>query len=84
MLIWCLKHVKRFYPYVFSKWKFLFRKRIFESLYYDTFFFSFQKNYHGYKYVYFLQYHTLTFIHFMNGEGACWIIRKTPFNTYIF
>ena len=27
-------------------------------------------NYQGYKYVYFLQYHTLTVIHFMNGEGA--------------
>ena len=28
-------------------------------------------NYQGYNYVYFLQYHTLTVIHFMNGEGAC-------------
>ena len=28
-------------------------------------------NYQGYKYVYFLQYHTLTVIHFMNSEGAC-------------
>ena len=25
----------------------------------------------GYKYVYFLQYHTLAIIHFMSGEGAC-------------
>ena len=28
-------------------------------------------NYQGYKYVYFIQYRTLTFIHFVNGEGAC-------------
>ena len=28
-------------------------------------------NYQGYKYVYFLQFHTLTIIHFMNGKGAC-------------
>ena len=28
-------------------------------------------NYEGYKFVYFLQYHTLAVIHFMNGEGAC-------------
>ena len=28
-------------------------------------------NYQGHKYVYFLQYHTLTVIYFMNGEIAC-------------
>ena len=28
-------------------------------------------NYQGYKYVYFLPYHTLTVIHFMNGERVC-------------
>ena len=32
-------------------------------------------NYHGYKYVCFLQYHTLTVIHFINYEGLCQIIR---------
>ena len=28
-------------------------------------------NYQRYKYVSVLQYHTLTLIHFMNGEGVC-------------
>ena len=28
-------------------------------------------NYQQYKYVYFLLYHTMTVIHFMNGEGVC-------------
>ena len=28
-------------------------------------------NYRRYKYVYLLQYHTLTVIHFINGEGVC-------------
>ena len=37
-----LKTCQRFYPYVFNKWKFLFRKIIFESVYHDTFFFSFR------------------------------------------
>ena len=27
--------------------------------------------YQGYKYVYFLQYHTSTVIHFINGKRAC-------------
>ena len=30
-----------------------------------------QTNYQEDKYVYLLQYHTLTSIHFMNGEGVC-------------
>ena len=30
-----------------------------------------RKNYAGNKYIYLLRYHTLTVIHFMNGEGAC-------------
>ena len=37
-----LKTCQRFYPYVFNKWKSLFRKIIFESVYHDTFFFSFR------------------------------------------
>ena len=28
-------------------------------------------NYQGYKYICFLQYHSLAVIHFMNGEGSC-------------
>ena len=30
-----------------------------------------QKIWQGYKYVYFIRYHTLTVINFMNGEGVC-------------
>ena len=34
----------------------------------------------GYKYVCFLQYHTMGVIHFMNGEGVCYSIRRSIFN----
>ena len=40
-----------------------------------------QTNYQGYKYIYFLQYHTLRVIYFMNGEG---VFRRTIFNVYIY
>ena len=30
-----------------------------------------RRNYQGNKNVYFLRYHTLTVINFMNGEGVC-------------
>ena len=29
------------------------------------------------------QFTSITVIHFMNGAGVCWIIRRTVFNAYI-
>ena len=37
-------------------------------------------NYQGFKYVYFLQYHTMTVIHFINGEGVCEIVGRISLN----
>ena len=42
-----------------------------------------KENYRGFKDMYFLQYHTLAAIHFMNHEGICQIIR-TICNIYIY
>ena len=39
-----------------------------------------QTNYQGYKYIYFLMYHTLKVIYFMNAEG---VFRRTIFNVNI-
>ena len=81
MLIWCIKHVKDFI-FTFSISGSFFSKKEFLNLY-TMILFSFPlggcadyvvdnlANYQGYKYVYFLQYHTLTVIHFRNSEGAC-------------
>ena len=41
-----------------------------------------KENYRGFKDMYFLQYHTLAAIHFMNHEGIFQIIR-TIYNIYI-
>ena len=40
-------------------------------------------NYQGYRYVYFLQYDTLTVISIMNGEEVCKIISRAIFNVHI-
>ena len=81
MLIWCLKHVKDFIL-TFSVSGSFFSEKEFLNLYAMTLF-SFplggcvdevvddRTNYQGHKYVYFIQYRTLTFIHFVKGEGAC-------------
>ena len=80
MLIWCLKHVKHFVLTLSTRGSFVSEKG-FLKLYTMTLF-SFplggsvdvvenRTKYQGYKNIYFLQYHTLTVIHFMHGGGAC-------------
>ena len=81
MLIWCLKHVKDFILTFSISGSFFPEKEFLNLCTMILFSFSFggcandvvdnRINYQGYKYVYFLQYQTLTVIHFMNGEGAC-------------
>ena len=76
MLIWCLKHVKDFIL-TFSMSGILFRKNFTMILF--TFplggcvdeFVDIRTNYQGYKYGYFLQYHTLTVIYVINGGEDC-------------
>ena len=92
-LIWCLKNVKDFIL-TFSISGSSCSEKEFLNLY-TMILFSFpicgcfdenvdnRINYEGYKYVCFLQYHTLTVIHFTNGEGVFYINRKTIFNAYI-
>ena len=81
MLIWCLKHVKNFIL-TFSISGSFFSEGKYLNLY-TMILFSFPSgeyvdevgdngtHYQGYKYIYFIQYHTLTVNHFKNGEGAC-------------
>ena len=87
MLIWCLKYVK-YFILTFSINESFFLDNEFWNLHTMILFFFFfwwmvdevvenRTNYQGYKCAYFLQYHTLTVIHFMTGERACQIIRKT-------
>ena len=78
MLIWCLKHVKDFIL-TFSIIGSFFSEKGFLNLC-TMILFSFplkgcvdevdenRTNHRGYKYVCFLQYHTLSVIYFMNGE----------------
>ena len=79
MLIWCLKQLKDFIL------KFSISGSFFSFFFINTCFFSFRwcvdeatnswTNYHRYKYdLYFLHYHTLTTIHFMDHERLCQII----------
>ena len=79
MLIWCFKKFKDFIL-SFSISGSFFSEKQFSNLY-TMILISFPlggcddeivdslKNYQGCKRVYFLQYHTLKVIHFMNGEG---------------
>ena len=81
MLIWCLKQLKGFYLKSSISGSFFSEKELLKL--YTMILFSFplvgcfdevvnnRTNYQGYKYVYFFQYHTLTVIHFMDGEGVC-------------
>ena len=87
MLVWCLNQVKDCI-FEFSRRGRFFSEKEFSNLY-TIIFASFRldgcvdddgdnwKNYQGYKYVYFLQYHTFTFIHSLNGEVVYYIFRKT-------
>ena len=81
MLMWCLKQLK-YFILQFSIGGGFFVGKEFLNLYTMTLvlfpvsgFFDEvvdnQTNYQEDKYVYLLQYHTLTSIHFMNGEGVC-------------
>ena len=81
MLIWCLKQLKDFILKFSISESFFSEKKIWNL--YTMIHFSVllggcvdevvynRTNYQGYKYVYFLQYHTLTVIRFMYGEGVC-------------
>ena len=79
MLSLWLKQAKNFA--LSLRWTFLFKQRIFEFVYYDTFFFPSsgfidkaaynRTNYQGYKHDYLFCYHIVTAITFMNAEGVC-------------
>ena len=87
MLIWCLKQLKVFILKFSISGSSIFWLLILVSFPPGGCFDEVSNNwahYHEYKYdLYFLQYHTLTSIIFMNHEQLCQIIR-TIFNIYIF
>lgn len=94
MLVWCLKQVKDF-TFKFSKSGNFFSEKQFLNLY-TIILASFLSGgcidevsdngaiYQEYEYdIYFLQRHTLTVTHVMNGKRVCNVIRRFTFNVYI-
>ena len=85
MLIWYVKQVKNFILKFSIRGSFSLQKE-FLNLYTMILFFSpggcvyedvdNRTNYERYKYINLVRYHTLTVLHFMNGEGGSYIIRR--------